>query len=741
MTLDAALEYAARGWLVFPTHSVSEARCSCGSVACNAPGKHPRTANGVHAASTDPSQLASWWQRWPDASVALACGPVSGVLVLDVDPRHGGDDSIEALELRRPDGPLPRTLTSMTGGGGRHLFFKWPADVRGELRNRVGWLPGVDVRGHGAYVLLPPSTHLSGQRYQWEEGGEDEIAELPEDVLELLLTGAGEKRMERGGGSLPSTGSILDGVDEGERDQVLFRACCRWRRQLRDRKAVEVLALEAARNCRPPFPEEDALRKVEQAFKQPDQDTPLKLVQLEVKKQDEDRGEPGARHLSDDGNALRLVDRHSDELRYAPGIGWLVWDGARWRPDELGEVMELARRTALSIYDEARAATDSDVKLATARWALKSEQARSLTAMVQLAKTDREVAVRVEELDQHPWLLNTAQGAVDLRTGKVMPCDQDLLLTRVCGAPVVSDAACPRWLSFLEKVLPDSDVRQYVQRAVGYSLTGLTREKVFFICEGSGDNGKSVFMEVLTRVLGDYAVTTPASTITQQRMGSGVPNDIARLRGARFVPVAETAEGDRLAAELIKRLTGGDTVTARFMRQEFFEFTPQLKLWLATNHPPVVSDFGEALWSRIRLVPFHVRIPKAEQVPRDELEGSLLEEGPGILRWAIEGAVAWSEAGLGEAASVVAATEAYRVDQDWFGEFLEECCEAGGDGTTTELYQVFESWCLTAGQRPWSKQAFTRQLTQRGYTAMRLSGGKRAWRGIQAKRVVGRYGI
>lgn len=717
--LDEALKYVAFGFRVFPVHGIdNQGLCTCGSPACQAAAKHPRTYQGVKDATSDPEVVKRWWSMWPNANVALACGPGSGVFVVDIDPRHDGHNSIEEFELNREEGPLPPTLVAASGGGGRHLFFRWP---EGGVPGRNPWLPGVEVKAEGGYVVLPPSRHISGGTYSWVS--KYEPATAPDDLL-LSIRGGG---MYKPRAALPPAKDILKGIPEGQRDDVLFRHACQLRRKGLEIDQALVLILEAARNCTPPFPEDQARRKVEQAWKYQSEEDDLPIG-ASITAEDGTEG----RHLTDDGNAHRLVDRYGNDLRYVTQWGWLVWDGCRWLRDETSIIIDKARDTVQSIYEEAANETEDKVKRkALSTWAFKSESAGRIEAMIKLARSDRKVAMDVHSFDADPWLFNCTNGVLDLRTGELREHLREDLISRVAGTRHDPHATCPAWLAFLERIIPDPDVREFIRRAVGYSLTGVTREKVMFILHGSGNNGKTLFLEAVRAILGDYAMSTPSASLTN-RKADAIPNDIARLKGARFVTASETEQGSHMASSFVKEITGGDKINARFMRQEWFEFTPEFKLWLATNHTPIISDFGDAMWQRLRLIPFDVQIPKTEQVPRDVMLERFANEAAGILSWATNGCLAWQEYGLTEPAGVMLATETYRDDMDWFGEFLHDCCGKADVVTSNDqLYDAFKRWSLLRGDlKPWTIASFTRQLKSRGYKPARTREGRKGFHGI-----------
>jgi putative DNA primase/helicase len=263
---------------------------------------------------------------------------------------------------------------------------------------------------------------------------------------------------------------------------------------------------------------------------------------------------------------------------------------------------------------------------------------------------------------------------------------------------------------------------------VGYSLTGDTREQVLFLLHGSGANGKSTFLEVIQALLGEYALQTPAETLVQKQ-GEGIPNDVARLKGARFVAASETEEGKRLAEGMVKKMTGGDVLTARFLHQEYFEFKPEFKLFLATNHKPLIRGTDHAIWRRIRLIPFQVQIPDAEK--DKALPEKLKAERSGILTWALEGCRSWQQEGLSTPAEVLQATEAYRDEMDILKDFLESCCieKAEAEAKVSDLYAAYVAWCEANGERPLTQRAFGMKLSERGL-GQRRTKVARYWVGI-----------
>lgn len=438
----------------------------------------------------------------------------------------------------------------------------------------------------------------------------------------------------------------------------------------------------------------------------------------------------GGYNLTDLGNARRLVHRHGRNLRYCwLWRKWLVWDGKRWVKDDTGEVYRLAKETVSSIYQEAAAAPNDEARKELGKHATRSEAGARIKEMVDLARSD--VPVMPDELDASPDLLNTESGTIDLRTGELREHRREDLITKVAPTTYRPDAAAPTWEAFLERVLPGEDLRAFVQRAVGYSATGDTSEQCMFINHGGGANGKSTFQEAIAAALGDYAMRAPTEMLLAKR-SDGVPNDVARLKGARFVSASETEEGRRLAESRIKDLTGQDTITARFMKAEWFDFAPTHKLWLSTNHKPEIRGTDAAIWRRIRLVPWAVTIPPAEQDKK--LPIALRHELAGILAWVVRGCLQWRREGLQAPDEVRKATGEYRAEMDVLAGFLVECCEldTGHWEYAKDLYECYKRWCDENGERPEPQRKFGGRLGERGF--QRDRGGSRGagiWRGVR----------
>jgi len=313
-----------------------------------------------------------------------------------------------------------------------------------------------------------------------------------------------------------------------------------------------------------------------------------------------------------------------------------------------------------------------------------------------------------------------------------MSHDADALLTKLAVAPYHPEAQCPTFDAFLWRIMGENqDLINFVQRAAGYNLTGDTGEQCFFLCYGRGSNGKSTLLDTLRALVGDYGKQTDFSTFLQKRSDT-IRNDLAALAGVRFACAIEAGEGQRLAETIIKQLTGGDSVSARFLHREFFEFKPAFKAWLAANHTPEIRGTDHAMWRRVRLIPFTVTIPD-EEIDKGLGERLLLEELPGILAWAVRGCMEWQRlGGLGEPAAVLAATGEYREEMDVIAGFLSDCCMVG-DGYrvgASDLYAAYKVWAEGDGDKPLSNTKFGRRLTERGIQKERTTGGRYQYVGL-----------
>ena len=432
---------------------------------------------------------------------------------------------------------------------------------------------------------------------------------------------------------------------------------------------------------------------------------------------------------TDVGNAELFAHLYKDCLRYDhTHKRWLLWQGHWWAEDVDGKVHRMAKEAARTrLVYAANISTAEEYMKKETKWAIKSESRPRLEAALKLAQSEKPLADTGIDWDSDPWLLGVANGVIELRTGKLRDgrsSDKITLHTDISFDP---QAQCPRWSQFLEEIFGgDRELVAFVQRAVGYCLTGRTEEQCLFLCYGVGANGKSTLLKLLRYVLGDYAYNLPFSAF-ELKARSSIPNDIAALAGRRFVTAIETNESAQLNEGRIKALTGCDPVTARFLYREFFTFLPLAKFWLAFNHKPQVVDDSHGFWRRIRLMPFLKEFK--EEADDQALEPKLQREGQGILAWAVRGCLEWQEKGLGMPAVVREATQAYREENDPLDDFITERCIVDPSVWTTAsaIWKDYKHWADQSGEdKPIDRRAFSRLLQARGFKKRRY-GHERTW--------------
>ncbi|WP_331724061.1 phage/plasmid primase, P4 family [Streptomyces erythrochromogenes] len=444
-----------------------------------------------------------------------------------------------------------------------------------------------------------------------------------------------------------------------------------------------------------------------------------------------DRREWPRRSLDDIGNAERLVDHYGSELRYLiDAEQWAVYEGGRWMLKgaksllwkRVVQTIKALPNTEAFEYSATRPASAKDDKKterdAFMEWVSKSRYRGRLAAMRDVAESEAELFGEMGDFDQHEVLLNVKNGVVDLRTGELMPHDPELYLMQQSPVRFDPHAKCPQWMAFLDSVMPDPDRRAYLQRVVGYTLTGSTDEQVMFVHHGTGMNGKSVFIEVVMGLLGDYAQAVPRTTLLAKKE-DGIPNDVARMVGKRLLSTTETSAGKKLDDELVKQLTGQDMMSARFLHGEYFDFKPVGKIHLATNYLPKVGS-GHGITRRLHDIGWDVTVPPEARIPK-LAEKVLRTEAAGVLNWALEGVREWRKHGLAMPEAVRAKTAQHIAESDPISMWIEdntEVCDRDphiSGEVTGNLFQNYKLWCQNGSLREMSVMAFSQALEERGY--------------------------
>lgn len=735
---------------------------------------------------------------WVPFNLGVATG--RGLVVVDADTKATrvdlptGLEVVDDWESWTGGSSLPtQTYRVRTGSGGLHLWLRVDENLRIKSRNRV--LPGVDVKADGGYVLAPPSVHVSGGSYVVVSDAE--AALVNGSLLSWLLTVKGGRYASRKAGDgaavVPDDydfNRILhgSGCPGGHRDYFINDLCFRLRRAGASRQeAAAALRREWLRMEHPPgdvFAWDACVYKLKRVWdevepadvsdipawrppgtlKAPAAPTtrapaPNLHVELGSTVPGPGAGGPGeateqvargaaaaasaaellARpdltfHVSDTGNGARFAQRMREVVRHCTGEGkWYLWDGNRWAPDVLNRSLHLTQEVIKDLYVEA-SGLGGERGDRLEGWARSSESLGKRKAMLEAASAEPGIAITPDQLDSDPWLLVVRNGTVDLRTGLLRPSEPADLNTRAADVDFDPAAGCPLWEQHVALVTGgDKSLTAWLRRAVGYTLTGSTGEHKVFFLQGNGNNGKSTFVDVISKLLGDYSTKADESLITGT---GGHPTQLADLRGARLIVVDETDREKKLAEARIKMMTGRE-IKARFMRQDFFKYTPRFKLWIAGNHKPEIRGSDEGIWRRLQLVPFTAEFsPDRKILDYDQV---LLAEGPGILNWALAGLRDWLTLGqLGEPEVVTRATREYRDEEDTIGQWLDDCVELGAVDSFVEaarLYGSYRWWCVNGGFTDVrTATALGRDLSSRGLRRDTVRvGGKAAkvWRGVK----------
>lgn len=730
----AAHALAAAGWKIHPTRKGSK-------VALWPAWQHRASADSTH------------WQAHPDDNIALLTG--GGWFALDIDRKNGKDGFVALAALEATHGKLPATLTASTPGSGEHRYFAC-AEAIPCSTSKIG--DGLDLKGTHGYILAPPSV-IEGKRYAWTDLSP--VAAAPRWLIEMALAAApvsaapaGEPvEIEVTDELVEDLRSALAVLDASDRD--VWVACAGALRCLQDcgyqlwldwsqgsdkyqdgdentfytvgadrTGYAAILAKAQAAGWINP---RSTLARAAGIFGQPlPGDAPALMA---------------SSPCTNLANAHRIVRSYGARLLYVPSLGWHVRDeGGPWRCDELAArklVQGLGRLIAAEasgIAAEAAAEEDKErrearQKAATAllKWAASSESAKVLDHSLSMAAALLNCAAG--ELDADVDVLGTPSGVLDLRTGKCRPYVAGDRITKITNAEFDPSVEAPHWTRFVSEILGgDAELIEYVQRLAGYALSGRREHHLLPMALGSGRNGKSTFLGALQYALGSYAGAA-APGLLMQRYGTEHPTALADLQGLRLVIASETGEAGRLNEEQVKLLTGSDSIKARRMGRDFYQFQPSHLLVMQSNHRPKVTGTDLGIWRRIKLLPFNVTIPE------DKCDATLPEklrtEAAGILAWCWRGWLAYRAHGFNMPAAVDAATNEYRTSSDVVGAWLADSCEIepGATAAAAELYANYSGWCHANGERPRSQNEVGTRLSERGFERFRTRAGIR-WRGV-----------
>jgi P4 family phage/plasmid primase-like protien len=721
---------------VFPCWGVTpEGVCECPKgAACTSPGKHPIPLNGLKAATRDAVQIRHWWSAHPNANLGILTGRANGLLVIDVDngPEKHGEENLIALEEKL--GRLPVTWESLTGGGGRHLFFQYPEGL--DVRNSTSKLaPNIDVRSEGGYVIAEPSRHASGRIYAWEAEHMPEdvpLAQLPMSWLNALTglhtTPPAQQPVPQARFELPDT------IPVGQRNDVLFKLAASMRAGgVQEGVALEMLHTVNTERCKPPLPSEEVEMVHRSALRYPQGSPPIFIQGAK---------DHGTCFIPEDrteiGVAKKFAEIYKDQLLFVPAFGWCAWNGQVWELGVKEKALLLFQELADNILDEAtkivQQRTGDAQAEALLNFAQKIRTARWESSVLTIAGPN--LLAGAEDFDSDPWTLNTPGGLVNLKNGVIRPHDPKAMCSMITSADPTVVQPSDKWEDFLERVTcNDVQLEGYFQMFYGMASVGKIYREGLEIQVGGGANGKSTLNNPVLASLGDYATTIAPEVLMVSRTRDEV-RGLACLRGKRLVLSSETEEGQRLSASVVKRLTSTDRVRARELYREEFSFVPSHTLVLCSNHLPKISGIDHGIWRRIHAVPFDAKFDAVGQKPHPNYGDLLLrEEGNSILRWVIDGARKFHANGnrMPDAPTRVRlATESYRTGEDWISNFIaDRCVEDPSDCVAgSQLYEAYRIWALSNGEYARRSRDFAQALEAAGYEKWRHSSGS-YWKGLK----------
>jgi putative DNA primase/helicase len=718
-----ALSYAERGWRVFPVFPpTKDGNCPCSNPSCTKAGKHPAIESWTTEATTDSRQIIDWWTLNPSYNIGITTGVESNLFVLDAD----GATGLLAIEERGLKETPPSVRTGRIDGG-THFYFRYPKDI--SVRNFVGKVPGLDVRGNGGYVIGAGSKHKTGSTYEWINSPNDyDLPEAPKWLIDLLTE--------------PKATNGYQSTVQGERNSTLFMLATSLRRKGMSIERVLEESRIVNQSYRPPLDDFEVRTIVESACRAEYASAP----DYEIHLRDPDLVEtitvtaPYLRSLplTELGTAEAFANMVGTQFRYVYEWGkWLRWNGSIWTPDATNAAL---RTMALVIRTRYMAATyeeDKDTRAFIEKWARGLESNGHITSTLAKAAFLTELIEKPSNFDTHRMLLGMNKWTYDLQQGFARVPNSLDKLTLAVSPNYDPEATCPLWEKTLLEVFEgNNDMVSFFQRAIGYSITGSNIEQCLFICHGFGANGKSTILSVIREVVGDYAATARFETFDAGKTSSR-GEDLAMLRGKRFVLVVEPDADMKFAEGKIKQITGGeDLITCRHLYEKDFSYRPEFTLWMALNHKPKITGTDAGIWRRIRLIPF--RADFSDDTKRNRyLAEELKLEASGILNWILDGVKQWLQQGLNPPKEVIDATNIYRSESDIFGLWLEECVKIDVNDEKcydnhNALYSAYTTWCRMNNYRPVTGNMFGRQLTERGFAKSLDKHRKTIYRGIQA---------
>lgn len=686
-TRKEALRLIKLGYRVFPVDPCS---------------KKPITKNGVYDATLNRKQVCQWFRDGTKRKIGLACGDDMQLVVLDCDVKSGVPGIANLVAYLEKHKIHVDTYMVETPSGGIHFYFWHPKSSALSNLNSE-FLLGVDIKTDGGYVIAAGSPN-----YTRVGGRLREIQLLPDDLFKALRK-AGNKKRRKGRAAKNRNGH--GDVVEGKRNRTVFNTACALRNQGHGQDRVLDLMLRFNQtSCKPALSDREVERCVASAFNYDDTDSIVEATETELTD-------------TDFANATVFVERYKGKIGYCKEFGWAAYDGAHWILGADSEAFEAAKETIITRLDELKS-TAPDDQLALFKWLKRSQSAERLRGLLTVAKSDRALRLIPSDFDSDPLVLNLLNGTLDLRTGELHPHRAADFHSKIANVEFDPAAKCPIFRRVLRTAFSrDPKMLGYLRRFFGYCLTGSTAEQIFAFWLGLGANSKSTIAEVFRELLGDYAAVAPIEVFLARIRGTGPSPDIARLRATRFVLASETPENGKLAEGLIKSLTGGDTISARKLYRDPFEFSPQFKILIHGNRRLEIRGTDHAIWRRVHHVPFDVQIAQAKQ--DHFLPEKLRSELPGILNLALQGCLKWQQYGLRPPSKVLRATNRYRSEMDIVGQFLRDCTKKKEEtrARANDLYSTYSQWCEENGEHAVSQNKFGAALSERGYKRTRDNRG------------------
>lgn len=660
--IESAIKYSSFGLHVFPVR-----------------GKIPAIKDWKNLATSDAAKIPNFFNI-SFTGIGLATGEKSAVTVIDIDTKNGvnGFETLQKFEIE-----FPPTVCVVTPTGGRHYYFKYNSLVKSKV-SAICEKSGIDIRNDGGLVIMPPSQYPGGGIYEFltDQGvGEIELAEIPADFLKHIISE--EEIIENF--ILPSV------IPEGQRNDILFRYACQLRANgMEKAQIMPDIYLVNQERCKPPYEIDKLELLVNSACKYKKGRKPIPNEEI---------------IYSDTYNARVFHELMGEKIKWCRDLGgWFIYDGKRWEKDSNERIKSFALQVTEEIGERMRKiGKDGKTNLR------KIHTDQGINSMVSCSKAL--FGASVDDFDGNPQLFNCQNGTYDLDRNIFMEFAPSNLLTKMANVNYDTHAVSPRWLKFLDEIfLGDIELIEYMQRVIGYSMTAMTKEHCMFILYGHGRNGKNIFTEAISGVLGDYALNCPSSMFIQKQ-NPGIPNDVARMKGCRFATASETNQNVNLDEELIKQLTGNKIITARFLNREFFDFEATFKIFLATNHKPNIRGTDTGIWSRIQMIPFNMTV--TAETEDKNLSEKLAAEKSGILNWMIDGYNQWCKVGIKTPETVKKSTQIYREEEDDLGQFIKSECVIvkGGFIPAQEFRERFK---IVMGY-PKGTKALSEYMTKNGH--------------------------